>query len=158
MPSLSKLSHSKVYKRPVVRNRHVASDRSGMSLRSHFQPGATIVQVRGAVEGANASRLLDYLDDVASATRPLILDLRHVDFFTGDGFRTLIRIAEQCQRSKVRWALVTSEAIDQLLRTTDSSYRLPIAPSVEEAMQQLTSADSAWSLPHRVTDKESTRC
>lgn len=141
---------SSTSKHVVAQNRHTENDHSGMSLHTHFQPGATIVQVRGAVEGCDARRLSDYVSEVASSSRPLILDLRRVDFFTGEGFRTLIGIAERCRLSGVRWALVSSDAIDRLLRTIDSSYRLPIAPSVEEALQQLTSADPAWSPPHRV--------
>jgi anti-anti-sigma factor len=145
-------------KRFVGRSCRAATDHSGMSLRTHFQPGTTIVQVCGAVEACNAARLSDHIDDLASPGPPLILDLRGVDFFDGDGLRTLVGIAEKSQRAGVRWALVTSEAVDRLLRVTDSRYRLPIAASVEEAVQRLTSPGPAQSLPHRVTPREVARC
>ncbi|MGH3541176.1 MAG: STAS domain-containing protein [Mycobacterium sp.] len=143
---------------PLARSCHASTDHSGMSLRTHFQPGTTIVQVHGAVEACNAARLSHHVDDLASVARPLILDLRGVDFFSGDGFRALVRIAEKSQRTGMRWALVSSEAVDRLLRSTDSNYRLRIEASVEEALQQLTSPDPAWSLPQRVTQPEVTRC
>ncbi len=158
MPSANKPPHSKLCTNPFTRCCRVASDHSGISLRTHFQPGTTIVQVHGAVEACNATRLSDYVDDLASAARPLILDLRGVDFFSGDGFRALVRIAEKSHRTGMRWALVTGDAVDRLLRTTDSYFRLPISASVEEALQHLTFTDPASSLPHRVTSREITRC
>ena len=126
-----------------------------MSLRTHFQPDITIVEVHGAVDACNAERLSDCVDDLASRDRPLILDLWGVDFFGGEGFRALVRIAEKFERTKVRWALATSEAVDRLLCIADTHYRLPVAASVGEAPQQLTLDHRASCLPHRVTPAES---
>ncbi|MGH3554154.1 MAG: hypothetical protein ACRDT5_16530, partial [Mycobacterium sp.] len=51
---------------PLARSCHASTDHSGMSLRTHFQPGTTIVQVHGAVEACNAARLSHHVDDLAS--------------------------------------------------------------------------------------------
>lgn len=158
MSSINKSPHSKVYKRSVSRSCRVATDHCGMSLRTHFQPGATIVQVHGAVEAANAARLSDYVDDLASTARPLILDLRLVDLFTAEGYRTLIGLADKCRRTGARWALVPSDAVDRLLQTANGDHRLPVATSVADALQQLTSAEPAWPQPQQITARESTRC
>lgn len=50
----------------------VATDHSGMLLRTHNQADTTIVEVRGAVDACNAALLSDYADDLASVARPLI--------------------------------------------------------------------------------------
>jgi hypothetical protein len=57
----------------------------------------------------------------------------------------------------VRWAVATSEAVDRLPHITDSTYRLPTTASLE-ALQQLTPHNRAWSVAHRVTPPEGTRC
>lgn len=156
----NKARHNKFRSYPRVGARHATSGHPGMSLRTHFQPGMLIVQVRGAIEASNAARLSDHVTDLANPDRPLILDLRGVNFINDDGFHALVRIAECSHRTGMRWALVISEAVDRLLSATPSTYRLPIAASVDEAMQRLTSHDPAWSLPHRVvtTARELTRC
>jgi anti-anti-sigma factor len=137
----------------------VATDHSGMLLRTHNQADTTIVEVRGAVDACNAALLSDYADDLASVARPLILDFSDVEFFGVDGLRTLVEITEKSQQTGMRWALVTNAAVDRLLRITDSSGRLPIAPSLGEALQQLTSSPHpAWPPPQRLTRREFTRC
>ncbi|TAM68266.1 STAS domain-containing protein [Mycobacterium sp.] len=156
----NKARHNKFRAHPPAGTRRLTSGHPGMSLRTHFQPGMLIVQARGAIEAGNAARLSDHITDLANPGRPLILDLRGVNFMNDDGFYVLVRIAECSHRTGMRWALVASEAVDRLLSVTPSTYRLPIAASVDEAMQRLTSHDPAWALPHRVvtTAKELTRC
>jgi anti-anti-sigma factor len=158
MPSAETLSHNRFCTRPPARSRRVATGHSGMSLRTHFQPSTTIVEVQVAVDGRNAERLSDHVEELASPGRSLILDLRGVAFFSRDGLRVLARIAQESHRTGGRWALVTSEAVDRLLPTTDSNYRLPTAPSPEEALRQLTPHSRAWSLPQYGTPAENTRC
>ena len=119
MSTISEYRDTDTYTRQVARNCSVAADHAGMSLHSHFQPEITILEVRGAVDAYNAERLSDHIDDLATRDRPLIIDLYSVDFFGSDGFRALVKIAETCQREGVRWALVTSRAVDRLLGTDD---------------------------------------
>ena len=158
MFNINECSRTDTYARPLARSCGVATDQSGISLRTHFQPDITIVEVHGAVDDCNADRLSDYVDNLASPGRPLILDLAGVDFFGGDGLRALAGIAEKSQRTGVRWALVISEAVDRLPCIADSNYRLPIAASVGEALQQHTLHLHTSCLPHRVTPAEVTRC
>src|SRR5579884_4313259 len=110
------------YSRQLARNRFLAADHAAMSLHTHFQPEMTIVEVRGAVEAHNAERLSRHIDGLTSGDRPLIIDLYCVDFFGSDGFRALVRIAKICRREGVRWALVTSRAVDRLIHTDDGEH------------------------------------
>lgn len=144
----NKARHNTSRSYPRVGTRSAASGRPGMSLRTLFQPGMLIVQVRGAIEASNAGRLSDHIIDLANPDRPLILDLRGVNFINDDGFDALVRIAECAHKIGMRWAVVTSAAVDRLRSGTTSTYRLPIAGSVDEALQRLTSHDPAWSLPY----------
>lgn len=115
-----------------------------ISFRTHFQPDITIVEVRGAVDAGSGS--------------PLIVDLSGVDFFGGDGFRALVRIAQEFRRPAQRWALVTGEAVDRMLEVAESDHRLPTNASLEDALRQLTFPDQGWLVPYRVTPPEVTRC
>ena len=87
MLSTNRASHTESYSRPFAHSGRVAADHSGMSLRAHFQPDITIVEVHGAIDACNADRLTDSIDGLASPGRPVIVDLGGVDFFGGDGFR-----------------------------------------------------------------------
>jgi hypothetical protein len=57
----------------------------------------------------------------------------------------------------VRWALVTNRAVDRLLHTGGGNDAFPTAPSLEEAMEQVTPHNHAWSLPQRVASPGSRR-
>ena len=78
MSSANTLSHSKFCTRPPPHSWPVAIIPACRC--AHFQPGTTIVRVHGAVDAGNAERLSDYVDDLASPGRFLILDLRGVSF------------------------------------------------------------------------------
>lgn len=151
MSSVSEHSFANSYRRSVARRRRTTADHLGMSTRTHFQPGATIIQVCGAIEAANANRLSNYIESLAGAERTLILDLRGVDFFGSEGFRALLRIAEKSRRTGSRWAVVGSAAVDRFLQLPESKYRLPVAASVEEALQQPSSPASDSITPAWVT-------
>lgn len=145
---------------PPVDTRRGTSRHPGMSLRTQFQPGMLIVQVRGVMEGCSAVRLSDHIADLAKPDRPVILDLRGVNFINDDGFYALVRFAEALRGAGMRWALVPGEAFDRLLNVTSNTDRLPIAASVDEAMRRLASRQPASSLPHRAVTsaRELTRC
>ncbi|OBF91142.1 hypothetical protein A5791_15365 [Mycobacterium sp. 852002-51163_SCH5372311] len=145
MSTINNCRGTDTYTRQLAPNGSVPVDHAGMSLHTHFQPEITIVEVRGAVDAYNAERLSDRIDDLATRHRPLIVDLRGVDFFGSDGFRGLVKIAETCQREGVRWALVASRAVDRLLHTDDGDHGFPVAASLEEARQQLRPDSQAWS-------------
>jgi hypothetical protein len=67
-----------------------------------------------------------------SADRALVLDLSGVDFLGVEGLRVLVNIGQQCQRTGLPWAMITSGAIQRLLRIADSIHPIPTARSVKE--------------------------
>lgn len=158
MLNMNERSRPGIDTRPVTRGRSAATDHCGMSMRTHFQPDITVVEVQGAVDACNAQRLSDYAADLASAGRRLIVDLYGVDFFGRDGVRALINLAERCQQMGARWLLVSSDAVSRLLRSTEGTYRLPTAASLNHALQQLTLHNHTGLLPQRITPQEITRC
>lgn len=119
------------------RSQCVLTDSSGMSLRTRFQPYLTTVEVCGAVDACNGQRLSEYVDDVAGPGRSLIVDLRGVNFLSYGGLSALVGIAVKSQRTGVRCALVTSQAVDRLLAVADGDFRLSAASSMEDALRQV---------------------
>ena len=65
MVLINETSRIDAYAGPPARSR-VATAPSEMSLRTHFQPDITIVDVGGVVDACNAERLSDYVADLAS--------------------------------------------------------------------------------------------
>jgi anti-anti-sigma factor len=151
MSNIDERSRTDTYALPLARSCSVAIDHSGISLRSHFQPDITLVEVHGTVDARNADWLSNYVDTLASGHPPVVLDLRGVDSPGGEGFPGLAGIAEKCRRTAARWALATSKAVDRLLRITHINYRLPITDSLEA--RQLTRPDSATQLLLPVTSR-----
>lgn len=148
MPSPTKVPPSVAARKVCLHrppsSRCVATDQSGMSLRAHFQPYATTVQVCGAVDASNGQRLSEYVDGLANPSRGLILDLRGVNFLSDGGLSALVRIVEKSQRTGVRCALVTSQAVDRLLAGAEGRFRLSTAASVQDALRQQVTAPGEY--------------
>ena len=141
MVLINETSRIEAYAGPPARSR-VATDPSEMSLRTHFQPDITIVDVGGVVDACNAERLSDYVADLASPGRPLILDLYCVNFFGSEGLRAFARIAEACQHKGVRWAVG-----DLAKRSTDCCIS-PTAPTDFPPRPRWRRPYSSW---HHIT-------
>jgi anti-anti-sigma factor len=103
-----------------------------VSLSARFRPAATIVEINGEIDASNADRVSMYVGGFLSADRALVLDLSGVDFLGVEGLRVLVNIGQQCQRTGLPWAMITSGAIQRLLRIADSSHPIPTARSVKE--------------------------
>jgi anti-anti-sigma regulatory factor len=46
----------------------------------------------------------------------LIFDLSGVDFLGVDGLRALLTISEQCAKANRRWALISSDVVNVMLK------------------------------------------
>jgi anti-anti-sigma factor len=103
-----------------------------VSLSTRFRPGATIVEINGEIDASNADRVSKYVGGFLSADRALVLDLSGVDFLGVEGLRVLVSIGQQCTQTGLSWAMITSGAIQRLLRIADSIHQIPTARLVKE--------------------------
>lgn len=92
---------------------------------SWTQDSTAIVAVDGELDATNCDRLVDFaLRD--RHTHRLIIDLSRVNFFATAGFTALHTLNVRCASGEIRCAVVTSPAVDRLLRICDPDAALPI--------------------------------
>lgn len=72
--------------------------------------------------------------ELASDCGALIVDLADIDFIALDGLHALIALNNQCARTGTTWALITSHAVNRLLRLGDHDKLLPAVGSATEAL------------------------
>ncbi|HEX5252420.1 MAG TPA: ANTAR domain-containing protein [Mycobacterium sp.] len=124
-----------------------AGDVSGVRLR----PPATIAGISGEIDAGNVGDVRRYVAGLISIGRMLVLDLSEVQFLSVAGLRLLQSIDEQCVKAELDWALVSSDAVDMMLRVAGHHHELPTSRSVTAALQRLTRSMPAHCSPPPVT-------
>ncbi|WP_237569581.1 STAS domain-containing protein [Mycolicibacterium lacusdiani] len=99
----------------------------------------TLHGVAGEIDAANASDLSDYVDANLEDAGKLILDLRELTFFGTQGFSVLHRINVTCSRRGVTLVVVSGSEVDRILRICDPAGGLPVARSLEAAINAAAS-------------------
>ena len=94
----------------------------------------TMHGVAGEIDAANASDLSAYVESNIGDAARLILDLRELSFFGTQGFSVLHRINVTCSRRGVNLVVVSGFEVDRILRICDPAGGLPIARSLEAAI------------------------
>jgi anti-anti-sigma factor len=143
---------------PAGRSCGGTADGRGVLLRAQQHDEATIVAVSGDIDAWDAARISAYVGGLIATGHPLVLDVTDVDFLAVAGLRALMRIAAECVRAGLEWALVTNDAMNALWRVADRNHRLPARRSVDEALERLTASTGApWPL-RPVTARHLMRC
>ena len=124
----------------IVPSLPAGQHRCGVRLSAQPHPAATVVRISGDIDACNADDVSDYLGRFDELDHPVVLDLSGVDFLAVAGFRAILQFGAECRRNNLPWALVTSHAVDILLRLTANDRPLPTVRSGEEALQRLKCA------------------
>jgi anti-anti-sigma factor len=127
---------------------HFAVD--GASLTAQPLGGATVVAATGEFDASNIHHLTDFVRSYANG-QPLVLDLTRLDFLGAQGIRSLFAIADEHQESRTEWALVPGHPVSRLLRICDTEARLPVIPSIDEALEHFSAQKRAGRLLQLVT-------
>jgi len=106
-----------------------------IGLRIEHRRGATVVTVSGELDASNIHHLSDCTHRFASGDRPFVLDLSELDFLAAQGMRVLFGLDEECEQTRVKWALVPGRPVARLLRICDRDGRLPTVLSIDQALQ-----------------------
>ena len=106
-----------------------------MRLCSYTLRHATVIEVGGEIDAHNAQHLTDYFADFIYVGHPLVLDLSGVDFLGTAGLTAILQFAEECRRAERHLAVVSSRAVEILLRVAPNR-RLPTARSVDTALER----------------------
>jgi anti-anti-sigma factor len=103
-------------------------------VRAQCRHLATIVTIKGAIDGSNVGPLTDYASRFVLAQNNLVFDMSEVDFFSADGVVLLKMLAADCHAAGVECMLVPSNNVADALRDNRAETLLPIAGSVGEVL------------------------
>jgi anti-anti-sigma factor len=103
---------------------------------AEWGPSAVVITAHGELDASNSNQLADYVQRCAAQFKSLvvILNLSEVEFFGTAGFSALHTINVRSAGADVRWAVVPSRAVSRLLRICDPDHALPVAESIEDAL------------------------
>lgn len=101
---------------------------------ARWGPTGTLITVDGELDAANADQLVAYVQQSASRSRRIILDLRGLKFIGTAGFSALHRINVKCSGAQVSWAMAPSPAVARLLRVCDPDGTLPVTTQQAEPL------------------------
>jgi len=107
-----------------------------LTIEVRHEQGYAIVAAAGEIDISTVTRLRDRLFDMAASGAPLVVDLDQVSFIDSVGLATLVGTANRaaahggslqvaCGRPKIR----------QLLRLTGLDCRIPLARTLDEALE-----------------------
>ncbi len=98
------------------------------------QPSTAIVTVRGELDAANGNQFVDFALSHSAHTDRLVIDLSGLGFFATAGLAALHELNVQCAGKQIRWAVVSSLAVDRVLRICDPGAALPICVDAADAL------------------------
>lgn len=104
-------------------------------MRAHLRHLATVLTINGDIDATNTDRVSAYATRLVPVGNALVLDLSGVGFFAARSISVLVAVSDACDDAEVPWALVTSHAVDRVLRISEDDEILPVASSVPDAMQ-----------------------
>ncbi len=110
------------------------ADFNGARLCVFARSLGTVLRVDGEIDAANVKNVAHAIRQFARLKTPLILDLSHLGFLSTDGFRALLELNHENQKSRVHCSVVTGAAMRPLLRIVNE-HGLPVVGSVAEALQ-----------------------
>jgi anti-anti-sigma factor len=111
-------------------------DCSGAQIRAHCRHLATVVTIRGEIDGVNVDRVSECVGRFIVGTNPVVLDLAGVSHFAAAGISLLDMVDEECRAAGVEWTLVASPAVIELLGD-QACAMFPMTSSVHEALRNL---------------------
>jgi anti-anti-sigma factor len=120
---------------PYRDDRPLTIERDGVDVRAQSRHLATVLTISGDIDARNAARLRAYATALVPVGNALLLDLSGVAFFAAQSISVLIAVDDACHTAELPWALVTSHAVDRVLRISQDDDMLPVASSVPDAMQ-----------------------
>jgi len=113
-------------------------DCDGADILAHCRQLATVVTIRGALNGANVDRAIRYTRRFILAEKPFVLDASNVTSFSREAISLLFTVEEACAAAGVDWSLVASRPIELALR--DGGIEVTACGSVPEALNHFAEA------------------
>lgn len=95
---------------------------------------ATVLRLDGQIDASNADAVGDAIRRFSKLMAPLIVDTSRLEFLGLAGFRVLLALNNEHQRSRLHCSVVGGAALHRLTRVV-TGHGLPVVDSVPEALQ-----------------------
>jgi anti-sigma B factor antagonist len=109
-----------------------------LTIEVRHEQDYVIVTAAGEIDISTVARMRACLFDLAASGRPLVADLDQVSFIDSTGLAALVGTAKRVTcRGGSLYAVCGRPKIRQLFRMTGLDHRIPLASTVDEALQAL---------------------
>ena len=112
-----------------------------LTIEVRHEQNYVIVTAAGEIDISTVARMRECLFDLAASGRPLVADLDQVSFIDSTGLAALVATAKRataCGGSL--YAVCDRPKIRQLFRITGLDRRIPLASTLDEALEALAAA------------------
>lgn len=111
------------------------TDHDRVHMRAHLRHLATVLTISGNIDASNTDRVSAYAARLIPVGNALLLDLSGVDFMAAQSVSVLATVGNASDDAGLPWALITSHAVDRVLRLSEHDDILPVASSVPDGMR-----------------------
>ncbi|MGV0811107.1 STAS domain-containing protein [Mycolicibacterium boenickei] len=113
----------------------------GASMRAYCRQLATVVAIKGDVDGTNIDQIASYVNRFILPEKPLALDLSGVNSFASQAMSLFFDIDDRCGALGVDWAVVASQPVVAEIRRQEMG--VPLSTSVPEALHHFAEGNTA---------------
>ena len=115
-----------------------------LTIVIRHEQGRSIVTAAGDIDISTVARLRECLFELAASGRPLVADMDQVSFIDSTGLAALAGTAKRAAASGGSlYAVCGRPKIRQLFRLTGLDCRIPLASTLDEALEALAAARAA---------------
>ena len=112
-----------------------------LTIEVRHEQDYTIVTAAGEIDISTAHRLRERLFDLAASGSPLVVDLEQVGFIDSAGLSVLVGTANRAAaHGGSLYAACARPKIRKLFRLTGLDSRIPLASTLDEALEALAAA------------------
>jgi anti-anti-sigma factor len=111
-----------------------------VSLRGGFERRETclLFSFTGQLDAYSDKQFRDFVNDHRGTdTRPVLLDLTHIDFIDSSGLGVLVQLAKQCNDASVRFLVVGNARVIQTVKLVRLEGFLNLQPNLDTALAAL---------------------
>lgn len=124
-------------------------DLDGVRARAQCGRLVTVVTISGEIDVSNVEDVTAYAFRSVLVGNALLLDMSGVEFFGVRGISLFVALEHACRGTGLPWALITSPAVERVLRLSGQKDAMPVANSARTAMQYFAYVAHATARPRR---------
>jgi anti-sigma B factor antagonist len=111
-----------------------------VSLRGGFErrESCLLFSFTGQLDAYSDKQFRDFVNEHRGTdTRPVLLDLTHIDFIDSSGLGVLVQLAKQCNDANVRFLVVGNARVIQTVKLVRLEGFLNLQPNLDTALAAL---------------------